>query len=190
MEIQVQNGRGYVPASENYDEELDVGYIPVDSVHTPVRKANFAVQAARLGQSTEYERLTLDLWTNGSLSPQDAVGQAAKILKDHLYLFINFEEEPEESAHQQDDELYVVNENLNKSVEELELSVRAYNCLKNANVQTIGELVVRTEGEMLKTKNFGRKSLNEIKELLADMGLSFGMKIDAKGRLIQETVEA
>ena len=190
MEIQVKKGRGYVPASENYDEELDVNYIPVDSVHTPVRKANFAVEAARLGQSTEYERLNLDVWTNGSLSPQDAVGQAAKILKDHLYLFINFEEEPEESALEEDDELHVVNENLNKSVEELELSVRAYNCLKNANVQTIGELVVRTEGEMLKTKNFGRKSLNEIKELLADMGLSFGMKIDAKGRLIQETVEA
>jgi len=190
MEIQVNRGRGYVPASENYDEELDIGYIPVDSVHTPVKKANFGVEAARLGQSTEYERLNLDVWTNGSLSPQDAVGQAAKILKDHLYLFINFQEEPEEPVLEEDNELHVVNENLNKSVEELELSVRAYNCLKNASVQTIGELVVRTEGEMLKTKNFGRKSLNEIKELLADMGLSFGMKIDSKGRLIQGAVEA
>lgn len=188
MEVRVKNGRGYVPANENHDEDLSLGYIAMDSVHSPVRRANFHVEAARLGQSTEYERLNLDVLTNGSIAPQDAVAQAAQILKDHLFMFINFEEESEEDMVEEDED-HAVNENLIKPVEELELSVRAYNCLKNASVETIGELVVKTESEMLKTKNFGRKSLSEIKDLLAEMGLSFGMKVDSKGRLVQETTE-
>ena len=188
MEVRVKNGRGYVPANENHDEDLSLGYIAMDSVHSPVRRANFQVEAARLGQSTEYERLNLEVVTNGSVAPQDAVAQAAQILKEHLFMFINFEEDSEEDVAEEDED-QAVNENLIKPVEELELSVRAYNCLKNANVETIGELVVKTEAEMLKTKNFGRKSLSEIKELLAEMGLSFGMKIDSKGRLVRETTE-
>ena len=190
MELRVKRGRGYVPANENHDEDLSLGYMPMDSVHSPVRRANFNVETARLGQSTEYERLNLDVSTDGSVAPQDAVAQAAHILKDHLFMFINFEEDTEEAVDQPDDDDHVVNENLNKAVEELELSVRAYNCLKNASVQTIGELVVKTEAEMLKTKNFGRKSLNEIKELLSDMGLSFDMKVDSKGRIISKTTKA
>lgn len=189
MEVRVKNGRGYVPANENHDEDLSLGYIAMDSVHSPVRRANFHVEAARLGQSTEYERLNLEVVTNGSVAPQDAVAQAAQILKEHLFMFINFEEDSEEDVVEEDED-QAVNENLIKPVEELELSVRAYNCLKNASVETIGELVVKTEAEMLKTKNFGRKSLSEIKELLAEMGLSFGMKIDSKGRLVRETTEA
>lgn len=188
MEVRVKNGRGYVPANENHDEDLSLGYIAMDSVHSPVRRANFHVEAARLGQSTEYERLNLEVVTNGSVAPQDAVAQAAQILKEHLFMFINFEEDSEEDVVEEDED-QAVNENLIKPVEELELSVRAYNCLKNANVETIGELVVKTESEMLKTKNFGRKSLSEIRELLAEMGLSFGMKIDNKGRLVRETTE-
>ncbi|MDE2924984.1 MAG: DNA-directed RNA polymerase subunit alpha [Acidobacteriota bacterium] len=188
MEVRVKNGRGYVPANENHDEDLSLGYIAMDSVHSPVRRANFHVEAARLGQSTEYERLNLEVVTNGSVAPQDAVAQAAQILKEHLFMFINFEEDSEEDVVEEDED-QAVNENLIKPVEELELSVRAYNCLKNASVETIGELVVKTEAEMLKTKNFGRKSLSEIKELLAEMGLSFGMKIDSKGRLVRETTE-
>ena len=188
MEVRVKNGRGYVPANENHDEDLSLGYIAMDSVHSPVRRANFHVEAARLGQSTEYERLNLEVVTNGSVAPQDAVAQAAQILKEHLFMFIHFEEDSEEDVAEEDEDL-AVNENLIKPVEELELSVRAYNCLKNANVETIGELVVKSEAEMLKTKNFGRKSLSEIKELLAEMGLSFGMKIDSKGRLVRETTE-
>ncbi len=188
MEVRVKNGRGYVPANENHDEDLSLGYIAMDSVHSPVRRANFHVEAARLGQSTEYERLNLEVVTNGSVAPQDAVAQAAQILKDHLLMFINFEEDSEEDVVEEDED-QAVNENLIKPVEELELSVRAYNCLKNAGVETIGELVVKSETEMLKTKNFGRKSLSEIKELLAEMGLAFGMNIDSKGRLARETTE-
>ena len=188
MEVRVKNGRGYVPANENHDEDLSLGYIAMDSVHSPVRRANFNVEAARLGQSTEYERLNLEVVTDGSVAPQDAVAQAAQILQDHLLMFINFEEHSEEDEVEEDED-QAVNENLIKPVEELELSVRAYNCLKNANVETIGDLVIKTEAEMLKTKNFGRKSLSEIKELLAEMGLSFGMKIDSKGRLVRETTE-
>ena len=188
MEVRVKNGRGYVPANENHDEDLSLGYIAMDSVHSPVRRANFNVEAARLGQSTEYERLNLEVVTNGSVAPQDAVAQAAEILKDHLLMFINFEEDSEEDVVEEDED-QAVNENLIKPVEELELSVRAYNCLKNASVETIGELVVKSEAEMLKTKNFGRKSLSEIKVLLAEMGLSFGMKIDSKGRIARETTE-
>ena len=143
-----------------------------------MRKVNFAVEAARLGQMTDYDKLTLEVWTNGAVSPQDAIGYAAKLLKDHMSIFINFEEVPEQTEEISERGLDKMSEVLNRSVEELELSVRSYNCLKNANIQTIGELVQKTEAEMLRTKNFGRKSLNEIKEILANMGLSLGMRID------------
>ncbi len=187
MEMRVKMSRGYVSADDNYEEDLDICYIPVDSVHSPVKKVNFWVEATRLGQSTDYDQLNLQVWTDGSLKPYDAIGQAAKILKDHLFMFINFQEEPEEKEPEIDEVTSVINEKLNKSIVELELSVRSYNCLKNANIQTIGELITKTESEMLRTKNFGRKSLNEVKEILADMGFSFGMKIDEQGRIIDET---
>jgi len=184
IELRVRNGRGYVGADRNFDEDLSIGYIPVDSVHSPVRKVNYEVEAARLGQMTDYEKLTLEVWTNGAITPQDAIGLASKLIKDHMSIFINFEEQPElpEEAGESfaDSRL----EHLDRSVEELELSVRSYNCLKNANIQTIRELVMKTENEMLKTKNFGRKSLNEIKEILTRMGLSLGMKFDEHGRII------
>jgi DNA-directed RNA polymerase subunit alpha len=181
IEMRVKTGRGYVSAERNFDEDLPIGYIPVDSVHSPIRKVNYTVEAARLGQMTDYDKLALDVWTNGAIAPQDAVGLAAKLLKDHMNIFIHFEEEPEVEEVRPEQPVTVRNENLDRSVEELELSVRSYNCLKNANISTIRELVQRTEQEMLKTKNFGRKSLNEIKEILAAMGLSLGMKFDEKG---------
>ncbi len=184
IEMRLKSGRGYVSADKNFDEDLALGYIPIDSVHSPVRKVNFAVEAARLGQMTDYDKLTLEVWTNGAVSPQDAIGYAAKLLKDHMSIFINFEEVPEQTEEISERGMDKMNEVLNRSVEELELSVRSYNCLKNANIQTIGELVQKTEAEMLRTKNFGRKSLNEIKEILANMGLSLGMRIDAHGRLV------
>ncbi|MBI3940584.1 MAG: DNA-directed RNA polymerase subunit alpha [Acidobacteria bacterium] len=186
MEMRVKKGRGYVSSDENFDPDLSLGYIPVDSVHSPVRKVNYYVEAARLGQATDYDRLNLEVWTNGCLTPEDAIARAAKLIKDHMFIFINFEEEPEPEEQRVDAKLDVINENLQKSVEELELSVRSYNCLKNANIKTIGELVQKTEAEMLKTKNFGRKSLNEIKEILQDMGLHFGMKLDDLGHPIRE----
>jgi DNA-directed RNA polymerase subunit alpha len=168
MEMRLKRGRGYTSADKNFDEDLGIGFIPIDSVHSPVRKCNYTVEAARLGQITDYDKLTLEVWTNGSITPADSLGLAAKLLKDHMNI-----RKPE-----------IHNENLNRSVEELELSVRSYNCLKNANIQTIGELVQKTEAEMLKTKNFGRKSLNEIKEILSSMGLSLGMKIDEHGNAV------
>jgi DNA-directed RNA polymerase subunit alpha len=181
IEMRVKNGRGYVSAEKNFDEDLPIGYIPVDSVHSPIRKVNYTVEAARLGQMTDYDKLTLDVWTNGAVTPQDAIGLAAKLLKDHTAIFINIEEEPELEQVPHERPAPVYNENLDRSVEELELSVRSYNCLKNANITTIRELVQKSEAEMLKTKNFGRKSLNEIKEILSAMGLSLGMKTDEKG---------
>jgi DNA-directed RNA polymerase subunit alpha len=184
VEMRLKNGRGYVSADKNFDEDLALGYIPIDSVHSPVRKVNFAVEAARLGQMTDYDKLTLEVWTNGAVSPQDAIGYAAKLLKDHMSIFINFEELPEAAEDVSEHGMDKMGEILNRSVEELELSVRSYNCLKNANIQTIGELVQKTEAEMLRTKNFGRKSLNEIKEILANMGLSLGMRVDPHGRLV------
>ena len=184
IEMRIKIGRGYVSAEKNFDEDLPIGYIPVDSVHSPLRKVNYTVEAARLGQMTDYDKLTLDVWTNGAITPQDAVGLGAKLLKDHMNIFINFEEEPEVQEVPQDRPAAVHNENLDRSVEELELSVRSYNCLKNANITTIRELVQKTEQEMLKTKNFGRKSLNEIKEILSAMGLSLGLKFDEKGNPI------
>ena len=184
IEMRLKTGRGYVSADKNFDEDLAIGYIPIDSVHSPVRKVNFTVEAARLGQMTDYDKLTLEVWTNGAISPQDSIGYAAKLLKDHMTIFINFEELPEATEEPSDRGLDRVSDQLNRSVEELELSVRSYNCLKNANIQTIGELVQKTEAEMLRTKNFGRKSLNEIKEILGSMGLALGMKPDAHGRLV------
>jgi DNA-directed RNA polymerase subunit alpha len=184
IEMRLKIGRGYVSADKNFDEDLALGYIPIDSVHSPVRKVNFSVEAARLGQMTDYDKLTIEVWTNGAVSPQDSIGFAAKLLKDHMNIFINFEELPESAEEPSERTMDKMGEQLNRSVEELELSVRSYNCLKNANIQTIGELVQKTEAEMLRTKNFGRKSLNEIKEILGTIGLSLGMKIDQQGRLI------
>jgi DNA-directed RNA polymerase subunit alpha len=184
MEMRLKRGRGYVSADKNFDEDLGIGFIPIDSVHSPVRKCNYTVEAARLGQITDYDKLTIEVWTNGSIVPADAIGLAAKLVKDHMNIFINFEEDIETSTSSEERKPEIKNENLNRSVEELELSVRSYNCLKNANIQSIGELVQKTEAEMLKTKNFGRKSLNEIKEILGTMGLSLGMKIDEQGNAV------
>ena len=181
VEMRLKIGRGYVSADKNFDEDLSIGYIPIDSVHSPVKKVNYTVEPARLGQMTDYDKLTLDVWTNGCINPQDAIGYAAKLVKDHMAIFINFEEQPEAREEKAERGTDVANENLSKSVEELELSVRSYNCLKNANIKTIGELVQKSESEMLKTKNFGRKSLNEIKEILSGMGLSLGMSLDEAG---------
>jgi DNA-directed RNA polymerase subunit alpha len=184
VEMRLKMGRGYVSADRNFDEDLPMQFIPIDSVHSPVRKANFTVENARLGQMTDYDKLTLEVWTNGAVSPQDAVGHAAKLLKDHTAIFINFEDVQEPEQEQLEGVAGQLSEVLNRSVEELELSVRSYNCLKNANIQTISDLVQKTEAEMLRTKNFGRKSLNEIKEILAGLNLTFGMRFDPQGRLV------
>ena len=178
MELRVKRGRGYISADKNFDEDLGIGWIPIDSVHSPVKKVNYTVEAARIGQATDYDKLTVDVWTNGSVTPRDAVSLSAKLVRDHLSIFINLDESPDLQPDSMADAPRPLNENLDKSVEELELSVRSYNCLKNANIRTIRELVQKTEGEMLKTKNFGRKSLNEIKEILTGMGLGLGMRLD------------
>jgi DNA-directed RNA polymerase subunit alpha len=187
MEMRVKRGRGYVAADKNFDEDLGIGWIPIDSVHSPIKKVNYLVEAARIGQATDYDKLTVDVWTNGSVTPRDAVSLSAKLIRDHLNIFINLEdagEFPQDASSETGTR--PLNENLDKSVEELELSVRSYNCLKNANIRTIRELVQKTEGEMLKTKNFGRKSLNEIKEILSGMGLSLGMRLDQPTAQSQE----
>ena len=187
MEMRVKRGRGYVSADKNFDEDLGIGWIPIDSVHSPIKKVNYLVEAARLGQTTDYDKLTVDVWTNGSVTPRDAVSLSARLIRDHLNIFINLEDAADLQADQSADQpRAALNENLDKSVEELELSVRSYNCLKNANIRTIRELVQKTEGEMLKTKNFGRKSLNEIKEILTGMGLSLGMRLDQPTAQSQE----
>jgi len=178
MELLVQMGRGYVPAERNKTATMSVGTIPIDALFAPVKKVNYTVTHARVGQQTDFDKLTMDVWTDGSVSPEDAVAFAAKILKDQLSIFINFEETAEPVEETVSEETAKLNENLDKSVDELELSVRSANCLQNANIRYIGELVQKTEAEMLKTKNFGRKSLKEIKEILAEMGLSLGMKLD------------
>ncbi len=182
MELYVRKGKGYVPAELNKEEDLPVDVIAVDSIYSPVKKVNFWVEKARVGRSTDYDRLVMELWTDSGITPEKAVSDAASILMDHLDLFIFLEEEDitEESPRTTSviDLTTISNENLLKSIDELELSVRSYNCLKNANIKTISDLVQRTEHEMLKTKNFGRKSLNEIKNILNSMGLSFGMRID------------
>lgn len=178
MEMTVQIGKGYVPAERAKDEGSSIGYIPVDAVFSPIKKVNYIVTNARVGQITDYDKLTLEIWTDGSVLPEDAVAYAAKIFKEQMTPFINFEEEPEPVLEEEEPEEEKFNENLFRPVSELELSVRSANCLKNANITLIGELVQKTEAEMLKTKNFGRKSLNEIKSILTDMGLSLGMKLD------------
>lgn len=178
MEMIVQKGRGYVSADKHNIENESVQMIPMDSSFSPIEKITFHVEDTRVGQSTDYDSLVMELWTNGGITPEDAVAHAAKIVKDHMQIFINFDEEPEPVQPQVDEKKQKVLANMAKCVEELELSVRSYNCLKNANIQTIAELVQKTDGEMLKTRNFGRKSLNEIKEILEDMGLHLGMKVD------------
>lgn len=179
MEMVVKLGKGYVPADRNRDEKAPVGTIPIDAIFSPIKKVNFTVTNARVGQMTDYDKLILELWTNGSIVPEDAVAFAAKILKEQLSIFINFDEEAEPAEETEtEEEREKINENLYRSVDELELSVRSANCLKNAGIKMIGELVSRSEAEMLKTQNFGRKSLNEIKDILADMGLTLGMKLD------------
>lgn len=180
MEMVVKVGRGYVPAERNKEENQPIGTIPMDAIFSPIKKVNYTVTNARVGQITDYDKLTLEVWTDGSLNPEEAIAHSAKILKDQLSIFVTFEEEEEETeAHYPEDEKEEgPNENLLRSVDELELSVRSANCLKHANIKLIGDLVQKTEAEILATKNFGRKSLNEIKDILAEMGLSLGMKLD------------
>jgi DNA-directed RNA polymerase subunit alpha len=178
LDLHVSMGRGYVPAERNKTPNMAAGTIPIDSLFSPIRKVNFTVTHARVGQQTDYDKLTVEVWTNGSIRPEDAVAYSAKILKEQLAIFINFEELFEPALEEVSAEQEKLNENLWRSVDELELSVRSANCLQNAAIRLIGELVQKTEAEMLKTKNFGRKSLKEIKEILAEMGLSLGMKLD------------
>ncbi len=177
MELSINTGRGYVSA-ERHSNTSGVGWIAIDSLFSPIKKVNFMVTNARVGQQTDYDKLTLEVWTNGAVHPEDAVAFGAKILKEQLNIFINFEEQDEPVEPQEDPEQEKLNENLWRTVDELELSVRSANCLQNANIKYIGELVQKSESEMLKTKNFGRKSLKEIKEILGEMGLTLGMKLD------------
>lgn len=178
MELVVKTGKGYVPAERINPKDQPIGVIPIDAIFSPIQKVNHVVTNARVGQITDYDKLTLEIWTDGSILPEDAVAYAAKILKEQMSPFISFEEEPEPTEEETEEKEEKLNENLFRPVSELELSVRSANCLKNANITLIGELVQKTEAEMLKTKNFGRKSLNEIKSILEDMGLSLGMKLD------------
>jgi DNA-directed RNA polymerase subunit alpha len=178
MEMRVSTGRGYVSADKNFDDDMGIGYIPIDSVHSPVRRVNYHVEAARIGQATDYDRLVLEVWTNGTISPTDAVGLAATLLRDHLTIFVNAEHETALEGVGEGELPENLAEYLNKSVDELELSVRSANCLKNAGIRSIRDLVQRTEKDMLETKNFGRKSLNEIKDILRPMGLNLGMELE------------
>ncbi len=180
IEMTVKHGRGYVPAERNKEEGLPIGVIAIDSVFSPIRRVNFQVENARVGRMTDYDKLTMEIWTDGTISPRDALSNGAGILREHLDIFINPEERSEgKSEAGYEDSQREVNKNLSRSVNELELSVRAANCLKNANIKTIADLVQKSEGEMLRTKNFGKKSLNEIKEILTEMGLSLGTKVEA-----------
>lgn len=178
MEMAIKTGRGYVPAERNKEENQVIGTMPMDAIFSPIKKVNYTVTNARVGQITDYDKLTMEVWTDGSIAPEEAVAHAAKILKEQLTIFITFEEEEEAEGTKEPEDNQVLNENLFRSVDELELSVRSANCLKHANIKYIGDLVQKTEAEILATKNFGRKSLNEIKEILTDMGLSLGMKLD------------
>ena len=191
MEMKVQIGKGYSLAEANKDEDAPAGTIPIDAVFSPIKRVNYTVGNARVGQRTDYDRLTLEIWTDGSIVPEDAVAYSAKILKEQMSIFINFDEktEPKQPKKTEDREIQDFNENLYRSVEELELSVRSANCLKNADINKIYQLVSKTEAEMLKTKNFGRKSLNEIKEVLSEMGLSLGMKLEGFTPPEEETEE-
>jgi DNA-directed RNA polymerase subunit alpha len=181
IEMTVKMGRGYISAERNKEENQPIGTLPMDAIFSPIKKVNYTVTNARVGQITDYDKLTLEVWTDGSLNPEEAVAHAAKILKDQLSIFITFEEEEEEEEESSEEhvEPEKLNENLFRGVDELELSVRSANCLKHANIKLIGDLVQKTEAEILATKNFGRKSLNEIKEILAEMGLSLGMKLES-----------
>lgn len=176
-EVMVSFGRGYSGA-ENHSSNFPVGFISVDSLHSPIKRVNYSVSNARVGQRTDFDALTFEVWTDGSLKPEEAISLGSKILKEQLQVFINFDETIEPKDEPMTTSTPQLNENLFRTVDDLELSVRSANCLKNANIRHIGELVTKTEAEMLKTKNFGRKSLNEIKEILSEMGLSLGMKID------------
>ena len=191
MEMKVQVGKGYSLAEANKDEDAPTGTIPIDAVFSPIKRVNFTVGNARVGQKTDYDKLTLEIWTDGSIVPEDALAYSAKILKEQMSIFINFDEKAEtkQPKKAEDREAPEFNENLFRSVEELELSVRSANCLKNADINKIYQLVSKTEAEMLKTKNFGRKSLNEIKEVLAEMGLSLGMKLEGFTPPEEETEE-
>ncbi|HEU4684494.1 MAG TPA: DNA-directed RNA polymerase subunit alpha [Nitrospira sp.] len=180
IEMTVKHGRGYVPAERNKEEGLPIGVIAIDSIFSPIKRVNFQVENARVGRMTDYDKLTLEIWTDGTISPRDALSTAAGILRDHVDIFINPEARIEGRGELAGDEAQrEINKNLFRSVNELELSVRAANCLKNANIKTIADLVQKTEAEMLKTKNFGKKSLNEIKEILTEMGLGLGIKLDS-----------
>ena len=183
VEMRARRGRGYVPSDKNKEPGQPIGVIPIDAIFSPIRRVNFKVENARVGQETDYDKLVFEVWTDGSLRPDDAVAHAAKLLKDHLSFFIHLPEEEDDDLPLAEEDLKkspAFNENLLRSVNELELSVRAANCLKNAGIETIAEMVQKTESEMLKTKNFGRKSLNEIKEILGNMSLNLGMKVDEK----------
>ncbi|MDJ0837422.1 MAG: DNA-directed RNA polymerase subunit alpha [Acidobacteriota bacterium] len=179
MEMNTEINRGYVVAEENYKEDFEIGFIPLDSSHSPIQTVKYTVGSSRIGQHATYDKLTLEITTNGSISPKDALAYAASMLRDQLAIFVHFENVPEDAPNtEKDEEKERLRELLERTVDELELSVRSHNCLKNANIRTIGELVQKTESEILKTKNFGRKSLNEIKEILQQMGLTLGMQID------------
>jgi DNA-directed RNA polymerase subunit alpha len=185
IEMRLKSGRGYVSAEFNNDEDLSLGYIPIDSVHTPIKKVNYNVEKTRMGSNTEYDKLTIEVWTDGSVKPDDSIGLAAKLVKDHMSIFINFEEEEEDYKYEDIARPPLLrNDLLDRAVDELELSVRSYNCLKNADIRTIRDLIKRSERDMLHTKNFGKKSLTEIKDLLHGMGLDFGMDFDEQGNPI------
>ncbi|HEY0426843.1 MAG TPA: DNA-directed RNA polymerase subunit alpha [Pyrinomonadaceae bacterium] len=185
IEMRLKSGRGYVSAEFNSDEDLSLGYIPIDSVHTPIKKVNYNVEKTRMGSNTEYDKLTIEVWTDGSVKPDDSIGLAAKLVKDHMSIFINFEEEEEDYKYEDIARPPLLrNDLLDRNVDELELSVRSYNCLKNADIRTIRDLIKRSERDMLHTKNFGKKSLTEIKDLLHGMGLDFGMDFDEQGNPI------
>lgn len=185
IEMRLKSGRGYVSAEFNNDEDLSLGYIPIDSVHTPIKKVNYNVEKTRMGSNTEYDKLTIEVWTDGSVKPDDSIGLAAKLVKDHMSIFINFEEEEEDYKYEDIARPPLLrNDLLDRNVDELELSVRSYNCLKNADIRTIRDLIRRSERDMLHTKNFGKKSLTEIKDLLHGMGLDFGMDFDEQGNPI------
>jgi DNA-directed RNA polymerase subunit alpha len=178
MEVEINGGRGYVSADQHSQADRPIGVIPIDSLFSPVTRVNYTVEATRLGQRTDYDKLTLEVWTDRSILPADAVAWAAKILRDHFSLFIHFEEAIEEEVEEEvDEEVMRVRQLLDKSVEELELSVRSSNCLRAAEIKSIGDLVQKSEPEMLKYRNFGRKSLKEIQDILGEMGLGFGMDI-------------
>ncbi len=191
MEMTVQVGKGYALAESNKDEDAPTGTIPIDAVFSPIKRVNYTVGNARVGQLTDYDKLTMEIWTDGSIVPEDAIAYSAKILKEQMSMFINFDEQLETKPDKKTEEhsLPDFNENLYRSVEELELSVRSANCLKNADINKIYQLVSKTEAAMLKTKNFGRKSLNEIKEVLAEMGLSLGMKLEGFAPPEEDTEE-